>query len=121
MRFRSQSAVLLIDLGQLLSVMRAKRVVFKPIPYYPLIERDLGVIVPSVVQYKKVQQCISGFDPLIKDVALFDVYHGLSEGASYAMRITFGSTDRTLEAREVDEIVEKLKKKLAKTLDVSFR
>jgi len=45
----------------------------------------------------------------------------LSEGASYAMRITFGSTDRTLEAREVDEIVEKLKKKLAKTLDVSFR
>ncbi|MBI1961136.1 MAG: hypothetical protein HYS45_00355, partial [Parcubacteria group bacterium] len=52
---------------------------------------------------------------------LFDVYHGLGSGTSLAIRLTFFSTDRTLESKEVDAILEKLRLTLAKKYKVSFR
>ncbi|MEK7164382.1 MAG: phenylalanine--tRNA ligase subunit beta, partial [Patescibacteria group bacterium] len=94
---------------------------FQALPFYPQVERDLAMIVPEGVKYKEIEEAMEKHDPLLKAVALFDVYHGLNEGASLAFRLTFGSTDRTLEAKEVDEAMEKLKDSLTKKLKVFFR
>ena len=64
---------------------------------------------------------MEGVGPLLKSVELFDVYHGLGERTSLAFRLTFGSTDRTLESSEVDSVLGRLKEQLAKKYKISFR
>jgi phenylalanyl-tRNA synthetase beta chain len=121
LRFRSSTAVMLINLEELTKVTKKERIEYESIPQYPVVERDLGVVVPNVVQYKELIQSMERFNPLIKIVQLFDVYHGLDKGVSLALRLTFSSTDRTLEAKEVDEVMEKLRSSLEKKYKVSFR
>ncbi len=121
MRFRSSAGVLLLDLDEAAAGRPPDRRVFTPLPFYPQIERDLAMIVPEAVQYKQIEEAIKKHDPLLKAVALFDVYHGLGEGVSLAFRLTFSSTERTLESGEVDEVMERLKEQLSKRLKVLFR
>ncbi len=121
LRFRSSAAVMLINLEELVKITKNERIEYESLPYYPVVERDLGVVVPNVVQYKELIQSIDKFNPIIKKVQLFDVYHGLDKGASLALRLTFSSTDRTLEAKEVDEIMSKLRALLENKYKVSFR
>jgi len=121
MRFRSSVGVLLVDLDEAAKNLPDERRVFRSLPYYPQIERDLAMVVPEAVQYKQIEEVIKGFDPLLKQAELFDVYHGLGEGQSLAFRLTFGSTDRTLEAGEVEEILERLKLALQKNFKIAFR
>ena len=121
LRFRSSAAALLVDLDEAIKNLPDERRVFKSLPYYPQVERDLAMVVPEAVQYKEIEEVMTNFDPLLKQTELFDVYHGLGEGTSLAFRLTFGSTDRTLEAREVEEVIERLKQVLEKKLKVIFR
>jgi len=118
-RMRSCFGVCVIHIDQLKA--KQDKTLFAPIPFYPCVERDLGVIAPCVVKYKELEKEISGFDSLIKKVELFDVYHGLDDGESMGFRITFYSTDRTLESKEVDEIIEKIKISLSEKFGASFR
>ena len=121
MRFRSSVAIMLIDLEEIIKIIKPEQAVYKPIPYYPVVERDLGVVIKNVIQYKQISDAILRFNKLIKKVELFDVFHGLEDGSSLAFRLTFSSTDRTLESQEVDEVMEKLKISLEKKFKVSFR
>ncbi|MBI2050890.1 MAG: phenylalanine--tRNA ligase subunit beta [Parcubacteria group bacterium] len=121
LRFRSSCAISFLDV-EALSGARAKgKAVYAPIPFYPVVERDLSLSVPSVVEYRELEATISHFNPLIKKVELFDSYHGLETSASLTVRLTCFSTDRTLESKEVDVIMEKLRSVLAKKYNVSFR
>ena len=74
-----------------------------------------------MVQYKDIEHAIKRFNPLIQKLELFDVYHGVQKGVSLAIRITFLSHERTLEAKEVDQAMEKLRHQLEKKFKVSFR
>jgi len=121
MRFRSSVAVMIVDLENLQKSLNKKEVLYRAIPYYPVVERDLGVVITNVVQYKDLKKTITSYNSLIKSVQLFDVYHGLDTGASIALRITFSSTDRTLESVEVDDIMERLKSSLEKKYKITFR
>lgn len=121
LRFRSRVGVLVIDLDESVKKSPVARPVFTPLPFYPQVERDLAITAPSKVKYKEIEEVIKKHDPLLKQVALFDVYHGLGEGTGLAFRLTFGSTDRTLEAGEVENIITKLKSTLEKKFAVSFR
>ena len=121
MRFRSSVGVLLVDLDELLKNLPDERRKFKSLPFYPQVERDLAMVVPNNVEYKEIEEEIKKHDTLLKAVVLFDVYHGLNEGKSLAFRLTFGSTDKTLESKEVDGVIENLKQSLTKKLKVSFR
>jgi len=121
LKFRGSVGIVHIDLEAVAKAMSNDRHSFVPIPFYPTVLRDLGVVAPLMVEYTSIEGLILGFHELIKQVSLFDVYHGLDEGTSLAFRLTFYSTDRTLESAEVDEIMDALKVKLKKEYDVSFR
>lgn len=121
MRFRSSCAVMLINMEELVKIQKQEKTQYKPISSYPAIERDLGIVVSNMVQYKELEKAISRFNPLIQKTELFDVYHGLGKGVSLALRLTFLSDERTLEAKEVDQIMEKLRLSLEKKFKISFR
>ncbi len=82
--------------------------VFRAIPRYPYIERDLSIIVEEKVSGAMIKRLIShlGRD-IISSVNLFDLYRGESipKGRqSMAFRIRYQSENRTLTDEEVQEI-----------------
>ncbi len=101
-----------------------KQKVFRPIPRYPYMERDLSIIVEDKVSGDDIKRLIShlGHD-IIHNVTIFDLYRGksLPEGKqSFAFRIRYQSEERTLTDEEVQEVhshvVEAMQEKLGATL-----
>ncbi|MCA1961184.1 MAG: phenylalanine--tRNA ligase subunit beta [Desulfomonile sp.] len=108
-----------------LFVAGCKESVFKPIPRYPYVERDLSIIVEEKVSGDTIKQLISrlGHD-IIDSVILFDLYRGESipEGfRSLAFRIRYQSEDRTLTDAEVQEVHSQIAELLTREVGAAMR
>ncbi|MFP4514704.1 MAG: phenylalanine--tRNA ligase subunit beta [Parcubacteria group bacterium] len=78
---------------------------------FPALERDLAFLVDKKVPYKDLKDDMIGFDDLIEDVELFDVYQGENiddTSKSLAFHVKYRLQERTLEAKEVDAVQAKL-------------
>jgi phenylalanyl-tRNA synthetase beta chain len=116
-------AVAELDLDALLAQAPSTWFV-EPISAYPAVLQDLAVIVDEDVPASSVQELISrtgGF--LLKEVRLFDVYHGDPVPAgkkSLAYALTFQAPDKTLRdavvAKQVKRILGRLRKELGAEL-----
>jgi phenylalanyl-tRNA synthetase beta chain len=98
-----------IDLEKLF-VCDKKKIFYQPIPAYPPIKRDLAFLIDKKIVWQEIYQKIKNFDPLIKDIDLFDVFEDakFGEKRSLAFHLTYQSTERTLTALEVEEKQKKL-------------
>lgn len=101
------------------------KIVFKPLSKYPVVERDLAVVVNDAVSCESVIQAIrKGGGSLLDGVKLFDVYKGSNVPVgkkSLAFNLTFLSYERTLNVEEVDETVKNILNELRKTLGAELR
>lgn len=85
---------------------------------YPAVNRDLSLVMNKNVfvgQVEKVMKAKGG--KLLESVTLFDVYEGAQVGPnkkSVAFSLVFRSQERSLEAAEVNKIVEKILAELEK-------
>jgi phenylalanyl-tRNA synthetase beta chain len=81
---------------------------FVPLARYPSVTRDLALVVPRGLPAATVEQAIKdAAGPLLRQVALFDLYVGRgidAEKRSLAWRLTFQAADRTLTDAEVNEL-----------------
>lgn len=94
---------------------------FLPIPKFPAVKRDASLAVSFNVNYNELIAAMRASSALLKDIELFDIYHGPLEakhsapkatqgGAlptnamSLAMHLTYRADDRTLTAEEVDKV-----------------
>ncbi|MCJ7763743.1 MAG: phenylalanine--tRNA ligase subunit beta, partial [Dehalococcoidales bacterium] len=96
---------------------------FQPIPRFPAVIRDIALVLDNDVTHQQVADIIRGF-PLIKEVALFDIYTGKQLPAgkkSLAYRISFQSPEHTLTDEEADKVQRKILKKLSGELGASLR
>lgn len=96
---------------------------YEPVMRYPAVIRDIAVIVNDSVSHLQLEQVIASF-PLVKKVALFDVYSGsqvASGSKSMAYRITFQSSDHTLKDKEANKVLEQIVAKLAADFKASLR
>lgn len=89
--------------------LRAKfgaKFVYRNIPKYPSVERDLALVADLSMTSKQIADCIlSSGGHYLTGVSLFDVYTGdkVATGKkSMAYSLTFVATDRTLSVEEVD-------------------
>jgi phenylalanyl-tRNA synthetase beta chain len=108
-----------------LLIRSRKETVFRPIPRYPYIERDLSVIIEEKYSWDEIKQLISrlGHD-IITSVVLFDIYRGESipEGCqSVAFRLRYQSEDRTLTDEEVQTVHSLVAHVLKKELGAAMR
>lgn len=101
---------------------------YSEIPKFPAVTRDIALILPQEVQHAKVMTVIqSAREPLLADVALFDVFtddsgEKVPKGQkSLAYSLTFRSNERTLTAEEVNAAHARLKDCLRAELNVTFR
>lgn len=97
---------------------------YMPLSQYPEVQLDVACIVDREVEHAAVVEALTKADPLLVSVELFDVYAGnkMEKGKkSMAYRCTYRRDDRTLEAKEVDEVHACVIKLLEKKFDAEIR
>jgi phenylalanyl-tRNA synthetase beta chain len=94
-------------------------------PRQPPAERDLAIVVAEDRQAGTVLASIhANGGPNLGDVTLFDVYRGapLAPGEkSLAVRLSFGSPDRTLTEAEIDAAMDAVRRGLADDVGARIR
>ena len=88
-------------------------VTMEQISRYPTVSRDFAFVLANNVTSKEVISEIRKVDKtLIRDVHVFDVYHGehIDEGFySLALSVSIGSFEKTLNDQELSAVEEKIK------------
>jgi len=96
---------------------------FQPIPRFPVMIRDIALIVGVEIAHQRVIDIVKSF-PLVEQVAIFDVYSGeqVPPGKkSLAYRITFQSPTNTLTDNEVNEVQRQILDRLSHDLGAILR
>ncbi len=112
-----------IDLAPVLAAARVRKVA--PLPRFPAVDRDLGVVVAEAVEAAALQATIEeAGGELLESARAFDEYRGgqVPEGRkSVAFALTFRSAERTLTDAEVDERMKAIRESLRARHDAGFR
>lgn len=106
-----------IDLPALMDKVSFERK-YKGVAKYPAVNRDLSLVMKKSIfvgQVEKVMRDKGG--KLLESIQLFDVYEGMQIAPGYksvAFSMTFRSPERSLEAAEVNKVVDKILAELEK-------
>jgi phenylalanyl-tRNA synthetase beta chain len=94
-------------------------------PRFPLVDRDLAVIVDETTSAAEVQASISRHGgELLRNLSLFDLYRGTplaTSEKSLAFRLVFGASDRTLTEAEIDAAVARVRSGIATDVGARIR
>ncbi len=99
--------------------------VYRPLPKYPAVARDLALVVDEDFEYGDILETIQSLQMrYVEDVQIFDIYKGKQIGSGkkgLTLRITYRSADGTLEDRQVNELHEEITSRLSERLMVGLR
>jgi phenylalanyl-tRNA synthetase beta chain len=103
----------------------ASRIHVEPIGRFPVVERDLAIIVSEKRVAAEVEEVIRRHaGDLLRGLSIFDLYRGAPLAAdekSLAYRLVFGSNERTLTEGEVEAAVAAVRDGLAADLGARIR
>ena len=110
---------------QLMKAVRKNEVLFTEISKQPAVSRDLALLIDKNVEFEKIEQIARQTEKkLLKSVELFDVYEGKNLPAgkkSYAVNFILQDTEKTLNDKQIDSIMQKLIANLKKQLNAELR
>ena len=113
-----------LSFGALYSVKGATPV-YKPLPRFPSVTRDIAVVCDASIPIGDLSDCIlASGGQYLKDCTLFDVYtgHHIIEGKkSVAFSLTMRSDDQTLTVEHADETVKAVLKALEEKFGAFIR
>ncbi len=109
----------------LISIAIEQKVIFKELPKYPAVHRDLAMIISKETNYSTLESIAYKYcKELLVEVSLFDVYEGESIGTgkkSYAMSFVLQSNERTLTDAEINKAMDTLIKAYEKDVEAIIR
>jgi phenylalanyl-tRNA synthetase beta chain len=110
----------------LLSELSSKqKTIIKEIPRFPVVQRDIAMIVSKQLQYEEVEKTIQKIKPdKLQAVKLFDIFESEKLGAgkkSMAINFTFLDEEKTLTDKEIDGWMNKIMTSLEKELQAEIR
>ena len=116
---KEQVYVMEINLDKLLE-KRVGKMKFKEISKFPIVKKDLSILVDKNITSKDIETKIKKrAGKLLLDVKLFDLYEGKNildkNKRSLAYSLTFGDQNRTLNDEEINSIMEKIIEDLSKS------
>lgn len=107
-----------------LTLISAK-IKFSEINKFPVVKRDLALLINSEVAFNQIYQIVKLVDKnIITDISLFDVYEGdkLPEGKkSYAISIKLQDANKTLTDTQIEKIMSKVQSQLASEIGAELR
>lgn len=96
----------------------------RPIPKFPVVTRDVTLIVDRLIESGKILQCVDQMnEELIEALQLFDVFEGkpIPKGRkSISFRIVYRSSTRTLEDEEINRLHQKITGQLLEEFKASL-
>lgn len=113
-----------LDLEKLLEYA-PRRIVTQPLPRFPAVERDVAIVVDREFASQQIIRWVHALgDPWIERVEVFDQYVGapIPEGKkSLAYRISYRAEDKTLTDMEVNDVHQRLVKRLGEVFGAEQR
>ncbi|MGD1985006.1 MAG: phenylalanine--tRNA ligase subunit beta [Desulfobacterales bacterium] len=98
--------------------------VFRPIPKFPAIFRDITIIVNKTLETQEIiSTALEQLPELVEDVSLLSVFEGQPIAAghkSVSLRVTYRSAQKTLEDEDVTLIHQSIADRLVKTFNASL-
>ncbi len=114
-----------LDWTALVKLAAGKKVTFAPLPRTMPVKRDLALLIDTSVTMEQVEQAVREAEKkLLKSVSLFDVYEGknLPDGKkSYAIAMTIQDPEKTLQDKQIDQIMAKIIANLQKRVGAELR
>ncbi|MEA1787374.1 phenylalanine--tRNA ligase subunit beta [Arenibacter sp. GZD96] len=109
----------------LLKRIAGTQILYKEIPKYPEVRRDLALLLQESVSYQEVEQLAFKTEKkLLKEMRLFDVYTGnnLPHGKkSYAVSFLLQDDNSTLTDKQIDKVMKKLQYSFETELHAELR
>ena len=109
----------------LMKETKKNKVTFSEISKFPAVKRDLALLLDKSVQFAEIEKIAEESErKLLKEVSLFDVYEGKNLPAgkkSYAVSFYLQDETKTLNDRQIDAIMQKIRKNLESKLGASLR
>ena len=98
---------------------------FSEISKFLAVKRDLALLLDKSVQFAEIEKIAEESErKLLKEVSLFDVYEGKNLPAgkkSYAVSFYLQDETKTLNDKQIDAIMQKIRKNLESKLGASLR
>ena len=126
-QFDLQQPVYFAELNwtQLMKATKKNEVTFTEISKHPAVSRDLALLIDNSVEFAQIEQIARQTEKkLLKQVELFDVYEGdkLPQGKkSYAVNFILQDTEKTMNDKQIDAVMQKLIASLKKQLGAELR
>ena len=114
-----------LDWKQLLKQNKQYKAVIEDLPKYPEVKRDFALLVDKSIEFGDLAR--AAFDTerkLLKNVFLFDVYEGknLEEGKkSYALSFILQDRENALKDKQIENIMDRLKKTFEDKFNATLR
>ncbi len=100
---------LYINWNELISISKNKEILFKEIPKFPQVQRDLSIIVDKVFNYQSLEDSVASLKlSKLKSVNLFDVFQNEKLGEdkkSLAISLIFSDKEKTLTDDETEKMM----------------
>lgn len=98
---------------------------FSEIARFPAVSRDLALLIDKEISFAQIRQiALKSEKKLLKQVSLFDVYEGqhLPEGKkSYAVNFLLQDEEKTLNDKQIDNVMQRIQKNLESELGAQLR
>ncbi len=108
-----------------LKASAANKIVYKEVPRYPAVQRDIAIVIDSSVTYRQVQHTTEQLKlDALQSYDLFDVFESEKLGAgkkSLALSYTFQLQDRTLTDAEIEQLMKQLMEVYKNKLSAQIR
>ncbi len=110
---------------KILRQIKSNDITYADLPKYPEVKRDLALLLDKSIEFEQIEDIAFQTErKLLKRVVLFDVYEGkgIEEGKkSYAVNFTLQDTEKTLEDRQIDNVMNRLIKAFTEKLNATIR
>ncbi len=110
---------------QLMKEIKKHKISFSEISKFPAVKRDLALLLDKSVPFADIRKIAEESDrKLLKDVTLFDVYEGKNLPAgkkSYAVSFFLQDENKTLNDKQIDAIMTKIRTNLEQKLGAQLR
>jgi phenylalanyl-tRNA synthetase beta chain len=108
-----------------LKQLKNSKVTYREISKYPEVKRDLALLLDKTITFQQIEDIAFEVEKkILKKVVLFDVYEGknLEPGKiSYAVNFTLQDTEKTLQDKQIDNVMQRLIKAFQDKLGATIR
>lgn len=115
----------LFDWQELVAQKQTGKTLFKEIPKFPSVQRDLAVVVSKQLPYETIESTIQKMKlGKLQDMRLFDIFESERLGAdkkSLAISFTFLDEEKTLTDKEIDDWMNRIIQVFEKDLQADIR